>query len=181
MVNLAASLGHGPYALGYQTAFDSGKSALTKHNLALNYNAGDMILHATSSDFKVTLPRCCYCVFTCKISVIRRRYLPKEQLPAGDWSDMQQRHRRSLKLCYRLQVRAGQGREPQGQGGHQQSGETIDSLASPSTLTRLSLQIGLSYQQKLREGIVVTVSTNLDGTKLNQPGHKLGLCLEMSA
>merc|ERR1712226_769332 len=44
--------GHGPYALGYQTAFDSGKSALTKHNLALNYNAGDMILHATSSDFK---------------------------------------------------------------------------------------------------------------------------------
>ena len=53
--------------------------------------------------------------------------------------------------------------------------------ASPSTLTRLTLQIGLSYQQKLREGIVVTVSTNLDGTKLNQPGHKLGLCLEMSA
>ena len=53
MVNLAASLGHGPYALGYQTAFDSGKSALTKHNLAINYNAGDMILHATSSDFKV--------------------------------------------------------------------------------------------------------------------------------
>ena len=94
---------------------------------------------------------------------------------------MQQRYRRSLKLCYRLQVRAGQGREPPGQGGHQQSGETIDMLASPSTLTRLTLQIGLSYQQKLREGIVVTVSTNLDGTKLNQPGHKLGLCLEMSA
>ena len=55
MINLAASLGHGPYALGYQTAFDSGKSALTKHNLALNYNAGDMILHATSSDFKVRM------------------------------------------------------------------------------------------------------------------------------
>ena len=50
---MAASLGHGPYALGYQTAFDSGKSALTKHNLALNYNAGDMVLHANSSDFKV--------------------------------------------------------------------------------------------------------------------------------
>ena len=50
---------------------------------------------------------------------------------------MQQRYRRSLKLCYRLQVRAGQGREPQGQGGHQQSGENIDSLASPSILTFL--------------------------------------------
>merc|ERR550525_1938308 len=30
----------------------AGKSTLTKHNPALNYNAGDMILHATSSDFK---------------------------------------------------------------------------------------------------------------------------------
>ena len=59
MINLAASLGHGPYALGYQTAFDSGKSALTKHNLALNYNAGDMILHATSSDFKVRIADMC--------------------------------------------------------------------------------------------------------------------------
>ena len=54
VVNLAASMGHGPYALGYQTAFDSGKSALTKHNLALNYNAGDMILHCSSNDFKVS-------------------------------------------------------------------------------------------------------------------------------
>ena len=43
------------------------------------------------------------------------------------------------------------------------------------------IQVGLSYQQKLREGILVTLSTSLDGTKLNQPGHKLGLALEMSA
>ena len=50
---MSTSVGHGPYALGYQTAFDSGKSALTKHNLALAYNAGDMILHATATDAKV--------------------------------------------------------------------------------------------------------------------------------
>ena len=42
-------------------------------------------------------------------------------------------------------------------------------------------QIGVSYQQKLRDGITVTLSSNIDGTKLNQPGHKLGLCLEMEA
>ena len=52
-MNMSAAVGHGPYALGYQTAFDTGKSALTKHNLALNYAAGDMTLHTTSSDFKV--------------------------------------------------------------------------------------------------------------------------------
>jgi len=27
----------------------------------------------------------------------------------------------------------------------------------------------------------MTLSTNLDGTKLNEPGHKLGLALEMEA
>ena len=100
MVNVAASLGHGPYALGYQTAFDSGKSALTKHNLALNYNAGDMILHATSSDFKVRLG---HFFFPIKVgvtvitfAVLRWRYLLEEQLPVGDRSYLQQRHRRSL-------------------------------------------------------------------------------------
>ena len=31
----------------------SGKSALTKHNLALAYNAGDMIIHGTANDSKV--------------------------------------------------------------------------------------------------------------------------------
>ena len=45
----------------------------------------------------------------------------------------------------------------------------------------LFFQIGLSYQQKVRDGCTVTLSTNLDGTKLNQPGHKLGICLEMEA
>merc|ERR1711910_189236 len=57
----------------------------------------------------------------------------------------------------------------------------LDKDASLRAKVDTNSQIGLSYQQKLREGIVVTVSTNLDGTKLNQPGHKLGLCLEMSA
>merc|ERR1711910_221679 len=53
LVNISASVGHGAYALGYQTAFDAGKSALTKHNLALAYNAGDMIIHGTATDSKV--------------------------------------------------------------------------------------------------------------------------------
>ena len=33
----------------------SGKSALTKHNLALAYNAGDMIIHGTANDSKVII------------------------------------------------------------------------------------------------------------------------------
>ena len=59
---MSAAVGHGPYALGYQTAFDTGKSALTKHNLALNYNAGDMVMHGSLADFKV---RSFYCRVSC--------------------------------------------------------------------------------------------------------------------
>merc|ERR1719278_956439 len=57
----------------------------------------------------------------------------------------------------------------------------LDSDASLRAKVDTNSQIGLSYQQKLRDGITLTLSSNLDGTKLNQPGHKLGLCLEMAA
>merc|ERR1712154_409293 len=140
VVNLAASLGHGPYALGYQTAFDTGKSALTKHNLALNYNAGDMVLHANSSDFK---------------SFGGGIYLKNSsQLETGV-------------TC------------SSAIGGA--SKFALDKDAAIRAKVDTNSQIGVSYQQKLRDGITVTLSSNIDGTKLNQPGHKLGLCLEMEA
>merc|ERR1712223_1035559 len=146
VVNVAASLGHGPYALGYQTAFDTGKSALTKHNLALNYNAGDMILHATSSDFK---------------SFGGGIYLKNSsQLETGVTCSSAIGGASNFAIGCKY---------------------ALDKDASLRAKVDTNSQIGLSYQQELREGIVVTVSTNLDGTKLNQPGHKLGLCLEMSA
>merc|ERR1712096_597263 len=65
-----------------------------------------------------------------------------------------------------------------------ETGVTVSTSAGGSSLgakVNNGSQIGLSYQQKLRDGITVTMSTNVDGTKLNEPGHKLGLCLEMEA
>merc|ERR1719450_1744450 len=128
IVNIAASLGHGPYAVGYQTAFDSGKSGLTKHNIAANYNAGDMILHCSTNDLKV--------------------------FGGGIY----------LKNNAKLET-----------------GITCSSAIGGASKVDTNSQIGLSYQQKLRDGLTVTLSSNLDGNKLNQPGHKLGLCLEMEA
>ena len=50
-VNVSASVGHGAFALGYNTCFDTAKSALTKHNVALGYTtkAGGFILIVKSS------------------------------------------------------------------------------------------------------------------------------------
>jgi voltage-dependent anion channel protein 2 len=42
-------------------------------------------------------------------------------------------------------------------------------------------QIGLGYQQKLRDGIILTLSTLIDGKNFNAGGHKLGLALELEA
>lgn len=44
-----------------------------------------------------------------------------------------------------------------------------------------SSQLGLGYQQKLRPGVTVTLSTLIDMKNFNQGGHKLGLALEMEA
>jgi len=146
VVNLAASMGHGPYALGYQTAFDTGKSALTKHNLALNYNAGDMILHCSSNDFKVFGGG----IYLKNSSSLETGITCSSAL--GGASNF------AIGCKYAL-----------------------DKDAAVRAKVDTNSQIGLSYQQKLRDGVTVTLSSNLDGTKLNQPGHKLGLCLEMEA
>jgi len=145
VVNLSSTLGHGPYALGYQTAFDTGKSALTKHNLALSYSAGDMVLHATATDTK--------------------------QFGGGIYL------KNSPALETGITIGAG-GAAPSIAIGAKYS---LGPDASLRAKVNNSSQIGLSYQQKLRDGITVTLSTNVDGTKLNEPGHKLGLALEMEA
>ncbi len=53
VINCSTSVGHGPWALGYSTAFDTGKAAIVKNNLALGYSANDMVLHVTANDAKV--------------------------------------------------------------------------------------------------------------------------------
>lgn len=42
-------------------------------------------------------------------------------------------------------------------------------------------QIGLGYQQKLREGITLTLSAQIDGKNFNSGGHKVGAALELEA
>merc|ERR1712066_741819 len=42
-------------------------------------------------------------------------------------------------------------------------------------------EIGLGYQQKLRDGVTVTLSTLVNSGNFNAGGHKVGLSLEMEA
>jgi voltage-dependent anion channel protein 2 len=44
-----------------------------------------------------------------------------------------------------------------------------------------SSHVGLGYQQKLRDGVTLTLSTLIDGKNFQQGGHKVGLALELEA
>jgi len=44
-----------------------------------------------------------------------------------------------------------------------------------------SSQIGLSYQQKVRDGVTLTLSSLLDAKNFNQGGHKVGVGLDLEA
>jgi len=57
----------------------------------------------------------------------------------------------------------------------------LDSQASIRAKVNNSSQIGLGYQQKLKKGLSVTLSTLIDGKNFNQGGHKVGLCIEMES
>ena len=44
-----------------------------------------------------------------------------------------------------------------------------------------SSQIGLGYEQKIRDGVTLRLSTLIDGKNFNQGGHKVGLGLELES
>lgn len=145
-INISSSVGHGPWALGYQTSIDTAKSAITKHNFAVGYATKEMVVHATANDSKV-----------CGGGIY---------------------HRISPDLETGVTVSSAFGGNTNFGIGCKYS---LGVDASIRAKVDNSSKIGLSYQQRLRDGITLTLSTSLDGTKLNQPGHKIGVALEMEA
>jgi len=57
----------------------------------------------------------------------------------------------------------------------------LDPEASVRCKVNNQSQIGLGYQQRLRDGITLTLSALIDGKNFNNGGHKLGMALELEA
>ncbi|XP_033228203.1 voltage-dependent anion-selective channel-like isoform X2 [Belonocnema kinseyi] len=53
--------------------------------------------------------------------------------------------------------------------------------ASVRAKVNSQLQIGLGYQQRLRDGVTLTLSTNIDGKNFGSGGHKIGFALDLNA
>jgi len=146
LINMSASVGHGPWALGCNTAFDTGSAKVLKNNVAIGYATKEMVLHCTASDAKVFG------------GGVYHKINPDLETGVTISTDLGSKNSFGVGCKYAL---------------------------GPDACVRAKVdcdsKIGLSYQQRLRPGINLTLSTCLDGTKLNQPGHKIGLALEMEA
>nr|WIM01405.1 voltage-dependent anion-selective channel [Limnephilus flavicornis] len=57
----------------------------------------------------------------------------------------------------------------------------LDNDAALRAKVNNASQIGLGYQQKLRDGITLTLSALIDGQNFNGGGHKVGVALELEA
>jgi voltage-dependent anion channel protein 2 len=57
----------------------------------------------------------------------------------------------------------------------------LDSDSAVRAKINNASQLGLGYQQKLRKGVTVTLSSLIDVKNFNQGGHKLGMALELEA
>jgi len=58
---------------------------------------------------------------------------------------------------------------------------TLDRDTSIRAKVNNASQIGFSYQQKLRDGVTMTLSSLVDGKNFSQGGHKLGVALDLNA
>uniref|UniRef100_D3TRY2 Porin n=3 Tax=Glossina TaxID=44049 RepID=D3TRY2_GLOMM len=57
----------------------------------------------------------------------------------------------------------------------------LDKDAALRAKVNNACQVGLGYQQKLRDGITLYLSTLVDGKNFNAGGHKIGVALELEA
>lgn len=147
LVNASAVVGHQGWLAGYQLAFDTGKSKLTKNNFCLGYSTGDFVLHTNVNDGQVF------------------------------GGSVYQKVNPDLETAINLGWTASKNETSFGIGCKY----TLDKNASLRAKVNNSSQVGLGYQQKLRDGVTLTLSTLIDGKNVQQGGHKLGLALELEA
>jgi len=147
LVNASAVIGHQGWLAGYQLAFDTGKSTLTKNNFCLGYSTGDFVLHTNVNDGQVF------------------------------GGSVYQKVNPNLETAINLGWTASKSETSFGIGCKY----ALDKNASLRAKVNNSSQVGLGYQQKLRDGVTLTLSSLIDGKNFQQGGHKLGLALELEA
>lgn len=146
-VNASAVAGHQGWLGGYQMAFDTSKSQLTKNNFAIGFTTGDFTLHTNVNDGQVF------------------------------GGSVHQKVSKDLETAVNLGWTASKNETSFGIGCKY----ALDKDATVRAKINNSSQVGLGYQQKLRDGVTLSLSTLIDGKNFQAGGHKVGLALELEA
>ncbi|XP_056633116.1 voltage-dependent anion-selective channel-like isoform X1 [Diorhabda sublineata] len=151
IVKGSAVVAYQGWLAGYQAAFDVQNSKLAKSNFALGFSTSDFVLHT--------------CV---------EHDSDDGQTFGGS---IYQKINPKLETAVNLNWAASGEKTDFGLGCRYE----LDSDASVRAKINNASQIGLGYQQKLRDGVTLTLSTLIDGKNFNQGGHKIGLALDLEA
>jgi voltage-dependent anion channel protein 2 len=146
-VNASAVAGHQGWLGGYQMAFDTSKSQLTKNNFAIGYCCGDFVMHTNVDDGQVF------------------------------GGSVYQKVNGKLETAVNLGWTASKNETTFGIGCKY----ALDKDAWVRAKVNNSSQVGLGYQQRLRDGVTLSLSTLIDGKNFQQGGHKVGMALELEA
>lgn len=147
LVNGSAVLAQGAWIAGYQMAYDTAKSKLTKNNIGVGLSNKDFVLFANMND---------------------------GQIFGGS---IYKKLSSDLECGFTLGWTASANTSTIGLGAKYQ----LDESACVRAKINNSRQVGLNYQQKLRDGVTLGLSTLIDGMNFNQGGHKVGMSLELEA
>jgi len=136
------------WLFGYQMAYDSQKSKLTKNNFALGMVHKDLTVHTYAND-GVEFGGSVY-----------NKVSPKlEGAVSMGWSGNSNATSFGIGCKY-----------------------VLDKDAAVRCKVNNASQIGLSYQQKLNQGVTLTLSSQIEaGKNFSQGGHKVGMALEFSS
>lgn len=146
-INGAAVAGYNGWLAGYQFAFDTSKSKLSKSNFAVGYSADDFTLNTSVDD-------------------------------GSEFNgSIFQRVNSELETGVQLKWAAGSNATSFGIAAKYCPDRDTTYRAKVNN----NSQIGLSYQQKIRDGISLTLSTSIEGKNFNQGGHKVGLGVDFEA
>lgn len=178
-VNGSVVLGYQGWLGGYQMAYDTTEGKLHKNNFALGYCSGDFQLHA-HVDNGETFGGSLY-------QRVSNRLETGVQLAwssgGGGGQAANPEASESAAAVAAEAAESGEKEDDGGQGGNTKFGIGARYLLDPCTAVRAKVnnqsQVALAFEQKLKEGVTLTLCALVNGKEFNGGGHQVGLALEL--
>ncbi|KAJ8910808.1 hypothetical protein NQ315_014516 [Exocentrus adspersus] len=180
IVEASAVVGYQGWLAGYKAAFDTQKNKLTQNNFALGFSTTDFVLHTTVPQLGPQLALAVDC--SLQLHENESESEPESENSSSEdgqkfGGSIYQRINPKLESAIQLSWASGSNNTKFGIGAKY---DLDEDAAIRAKVDNASL-VGLGYQQRLREGVTLTLSLLIDAANFNNGGHKIGLALDLEA